>query len=307
MPPSTSLREARRAVSTRSGVFLASTATSGTVSSLTDTKHPVRSSNIQDDLFVGKWILRPDATQASDRVRVVAENGYTPVNGIIQPDSDWSAPPSAGEVYEIHGSLEPWDEVNSLVNDALLRCFLLSEIPVAAVTGATRHGLNVSAPWLQTAGHVRRMGYLNPGESRNAHDPYRRRFHWEAVDDEGTVYVEHGPRTFDLGETLFVVALKPAYYACRDDSDGFFGERSGLAADGHQAPVAGEWLLAASMIEYWDRVAGQLPETEPQARAALDRLERWSAVFDTLTAKYLRLPPRNDYQRLSITGMGNRW
>jgi hypothetical protein len=307
MPSATTLREIRRSISPRTGFFLAGTATSGTVSSLIDAKYPLRSGNIQDDLLVGKWILRPDAAQESDLVRVVSENGYLPATGTIQPDLDWSAPPVAGEVYEIHSAVEPWSEVNSIINDALLRCYLVAEVPIAPTAAATRHGLNTAAPWLQAAQHVRRFGYLLSGESRNGHDPYRHRFFWEAVDDQGTVYVEHAPKTFDNGEVLYAQALMPAYHSCRDDSSGVWGERAGLASDDNQAPVEREWLLAAAMIEYWERVAGQLPDDDDDTGRALERQARWAAIFDTMSAKYLRLPPRNNHDRITVTGLNARY
>lgn len=306
MPISSTLRTIRRAVAPRIGAFLAHTATGGTVSSMTDSRHPIKSTNLQEDLFSGKWLLRPDAG-VNDKVRIVSENGYNPSTGVIQPDLDWEAPPTVGEVYELHGSLEPWTEMNEVINTALLRCYVISEIAVDSAFGATRHGLNIAAPWLQASNHIRQFGYLHLGESRNEHNPYRRTIHAEPVDDEGKVYIDHFPHTFDHGEVLFVKAIKAAYFACRIDDEGVFGEREGLASDFHEAPVALEWIVAATLVEYWDRYAAQLPEEDRQARAAENRLIRASAAYDTLTAKYLRLPPIN-YRQLPIaTGMGVRW
>ena len=115
MPPFCSLRDIRRAVAPKTGYFLARTATGGAISSLLDSRYPVKSGNLQEDLFEGKWILRPEAI-TDDKVRVVAENGYDAGTGSLQPDLDWSSPPTAGEVYEIHGGSEPWDELNSTIN-----------------------------------------------------------------------------------------------------------------------------------------------------------------------------------------------
>lgn len=306
MPVDSSLREIRRAVSPRIGSYLARTATSGTVSSLTDARHPVRSSNLQEDLFAGKWILRPDAPD-EDKVRVVAENGYVPTTGVIQPDLDWSSPPVAGEVYELHGSVEPWEEMNDLINTALKRCYVTMEIAVDAQPGNTRHGLNVAAPWLHAASHVRRVGYLTENESRNRMDPYQRRIYGEPIEDEGKIYFDHWPQTFDHYEVLFVQLIKPAFNACRADDLGVFGDIDGLAADDNEAPVAQEWIVAAALVEYWERYASQLPEGDPQGKAAEDRQIRWAAAYDTLTAKYLRLPPRNFRSRPLTTGLGSRW
>lgn len=305
MPPSCTLREIRRAVAPKVGYFLARTATGGTVSSLIDTRPPVRSGNIQDDLFEGKWILRPDATD-DDKVRMVAENGYLSTTGTLQPDVDWSAPPSAGEVYEIHGGSEPWEELNDTINTALHRCYLVSEIALAATAGNSRHGLNTAAPWLQTAADVRQFGYLYSGESRNALDPYRRRFFAEAVDDEGSIYLDHYPRTFEAGEVLYCQALKPAYFACRTTALGTFGERSGLAADAHEVPIALDWAMAAAMVEYWERYASSIPDGDPLIEHAQDRQARWAAIYDTLRSRFLRLPANNMLPRVLSTGLSGR-
>ena len=306
MPVNSSLREIRRAISPRIGFYLARAATSGSVSSLTDTRYPIKSSNLQEDLFSGKWILRPDAG-VNDKVRIVSENGYNPTAGIIQPDLDWDAPPTNGEVYEIHGAMDPWTEMNEVINAALQRCYVVSEIPLDSTVGATRHGLNTAAPWLQIASHVRQVGYLHLGENRNQIDPYRRKVHAEVIDDEGQIYVTHWPHTFDNGQILFVKAIKPAYFACRFNDLGTFGELEGLSADAHEAPIALEWIVAACLLEYWDRYAAQLPEDDKQAKAADARLLRAAATFDTLTAKYFQLPPSNLKQLTLATGMGGRW
>jgi hypothetical protein len=305
MPPSCTLRDIRRAMAPKTGYFLARTATSGTVSSLTDSRPPVRSGNIQDDLFEGKWILRPDATD-NDKVRMVAENGYLSSTGTLQPDVDWSAPPTAGEVYEVHGGSDPWEELNDVINTALRRCYVISEIALAATVGMTRHGLNTAAPWLQAAGDVREFGYLLDGESRNEQNPYLRRFTAEPVDDEGQVYLDHHPRTFIAGEVLYCRALKPAYYACRTTTLGAFGERTGLAEDAHECPVALEWAMAAGMVEYWERYAGSLPDGDPLVDHAYERQARWAAIYDTLRSRFLHLPANNMLPRVMATGLGGR-
>jgi len=306
MPAVTSLRGIRRGVLRRAGVFYARTATGGSVSSLVDARSPVKSSNIQDDLFVGKWLLRPDAS-ANDKVRIVAETGYQPATGTLQPDADWSSPPAAGEVYEIVSAVEPWDELNDLVNTALMRCYTVAEISLAATGGVTRHGLNVAAPWLQAASHVREMGFLYSGESRNTNDPYRRWMWGEPRDDEGLVFVEHPAHTFDTGEVLFARCVKAAYFSCRTSSAGTFGERQGLSADAHETPVALEWVVPAVLIEYWTRYLEQLPEGDPQAQAAAARITKLTAEYTTMAQKYLTLPPRNFWLQPYPAGGRTRW
>jgi hypothetical protein len=308
MPASCTLRALRRAVLPRVGYHLASTVTAGTVSSLTDATYPVKSSNDQSDLLAGKFLLRPDAAAAGDKVRVVAEDGYDPPSGRLQPDSDWSAPPAAGEVYEVSGSVEPWTEFNALVAAALARCYLVDEIALTATAGARRHGLNTAAPWLVAAAHVRELGYLWATETRTAAGPYRKTGYWSVVEDGGGIYVEHPSGAFDGGETLYARCLRPAATACRP-LGGDFGDQTGLAADTDEAPVALEWAAAAVLVEYWDRYAGQLPEGDPGGAAAFRRQQAAAAEFTSLTRRHLTVPPRNwtDREtRVLVTGLRGR-
>lgn len=296
----TALRDLRRATLPLLGVFLVRTASAGSsVSSLVDGQAPIKSSNEQAELFSGKWLFRPNAPNAEDRVRVVQEGGYDPTNGVLQPDMDWGGAPANGETYEIVGGVEPDEEFGSIVNAALRRCYTVAEVGLAATAGATRHGLNTAAPWLQAAQHVRQFGWLGPDDTRNAHDPYDQWVTWEAWDDEGTVYVEHGPTRFNNGETIYVRVLKPAYYSCRHAA-GVFGSVEGLTLDTDEAPVALDYLLSAVMVEYWDRYVGQLPDSDPQVGQARQRRGEWALTFSQMPRKYLRTPPQKQRRQLLV-------
>lgn len=301
----TNQRDIRRRVARRIGFFLASTVTSGANTTLTDGKHPVKSGNLQEEWLAGKWILRPDAT-APDKVRVVAENGYTPAAGAVQPDTDWDVAPSAGEVYELHGAVEPWNELRDIINTALERCYVEAEIAVAATPGAYRHGLNDAAPWLQVPQHVRQIGWLNSGESRNANNPFRRTFWGFPESDEGSITIEHPAQTFQDGDTIYIKCFKPARYACRS-ALGVFGEQDGLDADTDEVPVALQWATASALVEYWDRYAGALPEDDPGGKSAEARLMRAAAEYDTATATFFRTTPATWRHLPRATGMVGRY
>jgi hypothetical protein len=298
------LREVRRTVAPRVGYYLASTATSGGASSLIDAKHPVKSSLYQDDLFPGKWILRPDAADA-DKVRIVADNGYTPSTGTLVPDTDWSSSPSAAEVYEIHGACDPWNDYLDIINTALRRCYVNAEVIIVPTPGSKWHGFNTAAPWLQAAHHVRQIGFLRNGELRADTDPYRRLFRGDVYEDQGAVVVTHPHYAFQDGDLLFAKCLKSAYHSCKP-SGGSFGDQAGFALDTDVAPVALEWLRAAALVEYWERYAGAIPEGDPGGKASESRLLRVAADFDTMSAKYLRVPPRMIYPNVVGTGLAGR-
>lgn len=298
------LREIRRAIAPRVGYFLASTVTSGSGTGLIDTKHPVKSSLIQDDLLTGKWLLRPDAPDA-DKVRIVADNGYTPASGSITPDSDWGSSPIPGEVYEIHGSCDPWNDYNDIINQALRRCYVNVEVVLTPTPGSAWHGFNVAASWLQSAQHVRQIGFLRSGETRSTTDPYRRTFRGTVYEDQGSIVVSHPHSTFQDGDLLFARCLKSAYHSCRPNG-GSFGAQAGLIEDDDEAPVALEWIRAASLVEYWERYAGAIPEGDPGGKASESRLLRVAADFDTLTSKYLRVPPMTILPNVMGSGLGGR-
>ena len=305
MPMTTNLRDIRRRVARRIGFFLPRTVTTGASSTLTDTGHPIKSSNIQDEWLAGKWILRPTAG-ASDKVRVVAENGYNPAAGTIQPDTDWDVPPAPGEVYEIHGAVEPWTELNDIINTALQRCYVEAEIAVAATPGAYRHGLNDAAPWLQVPWHVRQVGWLGSGETRNQNSPFRKTFWGWPEADEGSITVEHPAQTFADGDTIFIKCFKPAYYSCRP-ALGAFGAQTGLSADTDEVPVALNWAAASALVEYWDRYAGALPDGDPGGSAAEARMLRAAAEYDTETAGFFRALPATWRRLPQATGMSGRY
>ena len=55
------------------------------------------------------------------------------------------------------------------------------------------------------------------------------------------------------GDRLYVTCRKAAYYHCRASSSGVFGDRSGLAAEAHEAEPIAEWVSAQMRVEAWNR------------------------------------------------------
>ena len=144
----TTVGEYRRRIAEETGNFLASTVSSASLTFLQDNAYPVRSSLDQSDLFTGKWLLRPQATDERDRVRIVAERGYDPSTGVLRPDSPWFTTPVTNEAYELHGVIEPWNQMLDLINEALKRCFAVDHLVLPVTPGVQQIDLTPYAPWL---------------------------------------------------------------------------------------------------------------------------------------------------------------
>src|SRR3990167_10037089 len=87
----TTLTQIRRYVAPRIGSYAQGTATSGSTTAVLEvTAWPFKSSLVQDDLYADHFIFRPDAVTATDKVRLVSNEGYTPSTGLLTPDQTWT-------------------------------------------------------------------------------------------------------------------------------------------------------------------------------------------------------------------------
>lgn len=279
----------RRQVARETGVFIASTVRSATTSYLVDDRYPIKSSLDQGDLYAGKWLLRPQATNGDDLVRIVAERGYDPASGTIRPDSAWAVAPATGEPYEIHGTIEPWEQMNDLINEGLKRCHVVVDVLVPLAPGQTSVALRDYCPWLQDARWVRQVGWWPQGEaSIGTVDPYVYPFRGTVTPD-GTGYTLRWDHMWLGGSVLSVKCIKRAYDHCRGSSLGVFGEQSGLWGEDDEGPVEPVWVSAGALCEFFERygdvvAAGSREEVELNQKKS-------AARFDRMSREYFNLPP----------------
>lgn len=242
------LRTYRRRAAEEIGPFHHGTAAAtSTTSALIDTTWPVTSAISQDDLYTDHFLFRPDAAASSDKVRVVKT--YNPTTGTLTPDTAWTNAPSEGEVYELHGVIEPL-ALHARINDALKECFLVVEVTGTPIDQSQRHGLTTIASWLTDLQWVRQAGYLTTSEDRNEVDPFRRVVYGSPVKDGNEVYLSHPGRIFSSNQVLHIKLLKPAYFHCKA-SGGSFGDQSGLSAETDEAEPVEEWVAASTLREAW--------------------------------------------------------
>ena len=193
--------------------FLASTATSGTTTTLTDTTWPANSTLSTDDYWQDAYLFRPNAVAGGDKVRIVKT--YTPAGGIFTPDTTWTNSPS-GEAYEVHKIVEPLTAMTALVNEGLKRCFVEFEITLTPSTvTAQRENLTAVAAWLTDPQWVRECGRLVTGEVRSDRDPYTRPVRGKASLRGGTIWMEHPDEVYATTDTVFLHCIRPAYTLCQ--------------------------------------------------------------------------------------------
>lgn len=247
----------------------------------------MKSTLAQDDLYVDHYLYRPNARVPTDAVRVVKT--YNPAQGQLTVDNFWSFPVDPAEPYELHAVIEP-TAVHGLINDALKRTFLTVEFTVTPQDNATRENITAVAPWLTGRHWIREVGYLTNSESRELVDPFWRKVRGREYLDGNSVYIWHPSMRLDTNNcTIYVRAIKPAYYHILPSGGSTWGSQSGLSAEGDQAVPLEDWVAAATLVEAWRRY-GHLIEPLANQRLIRDRQEaaQW---FSELTARYFNPPP----------------
>lgn len=263
----------------------------------------VRSTVLPASLFRGKWLHRPDATNANDRDRLIAT--YDPIAGYLYPDEPWSVSPG-GEVFEILG-LFSGSDLNGLVNEGLKRCFLVVEVTFATASNQdTRHDLSSVAPWLTVPEWVYQVGELAPGETRARTDPFRRVRRGTVARDGAALYLE-GP-SFPTTSTVYVRAIKPAYHHCAAAATPTAFAQDGLLAEDDVAVADPTWVAWAAVLAAADRL-DHLERTGQASQEAL-RARQMAASRFGLHARERFVPPRRTLVPLTFVGpalSGRRW
>lgn len=258
-------------------------------------------------LFEDKWLYRPAAAAAGDVDRRI--DAYDPDNGYLDPDDTWTNAP-ASENFEIYPGFSG-TTINELVNEVLRRlCFLNVEVTTSvASTQTRRHSLASAASWLTNPGWVRQVGYLGTGESRNQVNPFKdsrqRRGEAHNESDGSVVYLEGDSLTFNTTDTVYIKATKPAYYHCRA-SGGAYGDRTGLAAETHEAPPDEEWVAWGVVLRAWDRdyhTMAAIADARAKQGVLLDRQYATKRFNDLRPENYL--PAKKKF--VSVRFVGPSW
>lgn len=270
-----------------------STATSGSSTvQLEDTSWPIKSTLDRDGEYNGYLLWRPNAANATDKVRFV--KSYTASTGILSPDHDWTNAPytgGAGELYHLFSAVAPVDgssiDLRSLINEGLKRTYTIVELACTPTASKTRHCIGNVATWLRSETWVMRVGWLYASEDRNQMDPYTRVVRGRVVRDGDTLYLDHYPQTFNSTDVVYVETLKRGYDHCATAA-GQLGSQGGLSADTDICPIQDDWAAASALVVAWRRLRKKLARNPDLPR---DRIEA-AMWLNRLTAAYLNPLPR---------------
>lgn len=285
------------------GPYTSGTATSGSSTAQLEDTGNLKSTISQDDLYTDQYLYRPSAASTShpndDRVRII--DSYDASNGLLVPHKVWTNAAysgSTGESYEIHGLIEPHTEMTQLINDVLLQLtFVNVEFTFTPTASKYQHSLASAASWLKERAWIRQAGWLASGELRTEVNPFQRVLRGE-TEQNGNAFSLWIQQGFDGTETVYVRALKPAYYHCKA-TGGSFGGQSGLSLETDEAPIPEDWVAAGVRVLVWDRMNTLLSPGDEQ-RTKRERAEA-AAVFNYLTRIYFK-PYEMTFQELTFWG-----
>jgi hypothetical protein len=290
----------RRSLAPLCGVFEKGTADAG-ANSLTqlvcttslDSGASLKDASFPASLFNGKWLYMPGAA-ADDKSRLIrADGGYDPSNGYLIPGRAWGADPDTltDRTFEIT-SLFSGTDLNTLVNEGLKKCFVVVEFTFSvASTSTTRHNLTTTSAWLTKPQWVYQIGKLSSSQSRTEVNPFDYVYRGKAPQGDGSAVYLEGV-SFSTTDTIYVKAIKPAYYHCRANG-GTFGEQTGLSLETDECSVDAEWVAWAAIVAGQKRLA----HLERQGQATQESMAA-RAIASAEFLKYARLnftPPRRTF------------
>lgn len=143
-PGGLTLRVLRLLGAQRAGAAFKSAAVSGATSpaSLIDTA--LLDNGMDTGYLEGAWVYRPDAANASDKVRRVKKAGFNITTGALAFSRDYTVAPAAAEEYHVYQFFPPidqpgvprsWDQV---VRDALNGRWFIDQVTLGQGDGHTR-------------------------------------------------------------------------------------------------------------------------------------------------------------------------
>ena len=293
------LAQIRQAAAPLIGSFQKATATTSTTTTVVFATWPLKTSRDDSDLYTDHFIYRPDAANASDRMRMVAgSSGYIPSTGTITPDLAYTAAPT-GEAVELHGAIPPLnDDINdwrALINLALRDLWVPVEFTFSPSANTdTRHSMASAASWLTDPADVLRVGKLSASETRAQTDPYTRVIRGEGFKDRGTVYLTGFSGNTD--DVFYVNALAPAYSYCAAAASPTTFTQSGLSAESDVCLAETRRAAVATLVKAWERLGTIL--AAGNADRAIAEQRKWASELTHANEEAARsLPDRTFGQR----------
>lgn len=255
----------------------------------------IKSSILSPSTYQDWYIYRTSIPGGwNDEVRLVAN--YDPTTGTFTPDLPWTHVPAAGELYELHGLVDPFTALPDLMNEGLQRCWIPVEKSFTPPVLQRRFVLSTQGnpptglvPYLRDIFQVRQVGRLTPGLSRDMYDPFAYQVYGEVTTDGERFYL-NSQIMFNGVDTVYLKTMARAYDVCLSSINTPAGWTSqGLTYEADQALPALDWVAAATLVVAWRRLALIL---EPSANQRLIKdAAQAAAWFTSQTELHLRIPP----------------
>ncbi len=140
---SLTLRALRYLGAQRAGAASGGGASSGSTSPGTVVDPVLLDSGMDAHFMEGAWVYRPDADNASDKVRRIIKSGFNIVTGALTFNRDYIAAPVANEVYQVFQYFPPTDQAGTtrswdqIVRDALHGRWMIDQVTLGFGDGHT--------------------------------------------------------------------------------------------------------------------------------------------------------------------------
>jgi hypothetical protein len=214
---------------------------------------------------------------------------YTPSSGQLTLEHPTTVS-YAGLAYELHSLIPPAADqgLHYLINEALKRTFVVVEFTVTPTSDQNhRTRLDTAQAWLTEPKWVRQVGRLSQNETRDQIDPYQRPIRGETIKLTEKIYLQHDQQAFNTTDTLYVLAIAPAYNFCAPAA-GAYGAQNGLALDTDIAIPQADWVAAGVKMLAWEQFGNLLAQGDVKLAAA--KQAEAAAEFATLSEVYLDVP-----------------
>jgi hypothetical protein len=254
------LAEAEAETASRVGPFYALTATGGTADAVV-----VAGLRTSAELggYEGLYLLRREATQATDRVRTV-DRVDGPSGGLLV-DYPYTGTPAPGEAVELH-HLHPDLQLRADVRAGLRRCYVVDELPVVAPAvpvvppqGGVLLDLTAQAFWLTAPRQVLSVAAGGTGVAPPGRYGDPGPGGWSCYATRGRLYLALPAGVPAAG--LTVRAYRDAF-GLVDDLDA----PAGPAEDADELAVPLDYVAALAHAECWRRHRDRLEASAAEGR-----------------------------------------
>jgi len=250
----TTLKTLRQDIGFDLGACIVGAVDSATTTSITDAE--LLDADESETKYARNWV-KVHLTAGAETRRVRETDGYAPDTGTLAWGRAMSSTPAAAQEYEIHTLMHP-DDLDTLINRGLKRCYYLEEEEITVVSGQREYDLS-SITWLSRRSQVAKVLMI---QGTTALKQRQLPMWWSVEEDAGVLTLHVEPISTSSGETMLLIGIRP--YAV-------------LASDATATACPEDWVRAASVLEVyqWLMRNGPAQDVERYKAARDEAAEVW--------------------------------